>query len=372
MFFNVQGFLLGLAIGSAAVPVRAAGEAGPANDTITAIPGVLVGHHTDPAARRGCTVVMFPGEGGIASVDVRGSAPGTRETDLLDPINLVQRVHAVVLAGGSAYGLDAAGGVMRYLEERKIGLLVGNEIRVPIVPAAVLFDLLVGNPRVRPDASWGYSACTRASASRVEQGNVGAGAGATVGKALGMKYAMKGGLGSALVVLPQGQLVGALISVNALGDVVDPSTARVVAGIRGDDPGSFHSSEQALMKLEHTQLVQGSNTTIGLVVTNAPLTKTELKKVAEMAHDGLARTVRPAHTMFDGDTIFTVSVPAAPDKKRGAVQGDVNALGTAAAKAIELAILRAIDQATSIEGYPAARDWRRSSSPVAPRGSRSP
>ncbi len=327
------------------------------NPTITGIPGIKVGHYTDTKALRGCTVVVFPPEGAVAAVEVQGSAPGTRETDLLDPVNMVQKVHALVLSGGSAFGLDAAGGVMQWLEEQKIGLDVGNNCVVPIVPAAVLFDLAVGNPRIRPDRTWGHQACQKASAGPVEQGCVGAGTGATVGKVAGMQRAMKGGLGSSLIKLPDGILVGALVAVNALGNIIDPRTGTTVAGTRGDTPGSFLSSADMLINNRKTTVFGGTNTTIGIVATNAALSKTALKKIARMAHDGMARSINPVHTMYDGDTVFAVSVPARPAPV-AAPPAKINTIGTAAARAFQEAILAAIDQATSIEGYPSARDWQ--------------
>ena len=248
------------------------------NNTITAIPGIRVGHYTDLENLKGCTVIRFWPEGVTAAVDVQGSAPGTRETDLLDPVNLVDKVHAVVLSGGSAYGLDAASGVMTCLERENTGFPAGEGIVVPIVPAAVLFDLNVGNSRVRPTAAWGLQACGRADTSPVQMGNVGAGTGATVGKFLGMGCAMKSGLGSALRRLPGGVMVGALVAVNALGDVVDPDTGRIVAGIRGDTPGTFQSSVQVVLDQKIETVFPGTHTTIGIVATNIPFSKAQLKR----------------------------------------------------------------------------------------------
>ena len=326
------------------------------NMTITGIEGIQVGHYTENT--RGCTVILFPKQGATASVAVLGSAPGTRETDLLDPINLVQKINAIVLSGGSAYGLDAASGVMAYLEKKKTGYDVGNGIVVPIVPAAVLFDLYVGNSAVRPTLQWGIEACKNADTKSISQGNIGAGAGCTVGKTLGMKQAMKSGIGSSLIELPGGVLVGALIAVNAVGDVVDPDTGQIYAGARGHQQGTFLSSENALLKRVPQNVLPGTNTTIGVVATNLALSKNELKKIAQMAHDGMARTINPVHTMYDGDTIFSVSVPNFRLPQKKVTSDDINVIGTAAAYATKMAILNAVKNARSIPGYPSAQDWK--------------
>ncbi len=329
------------------------------NSTITAIDGIRVGHYTDNENLKGCTVIRFTAEGATAAVDVRGSAPGTRETDLLDPVNLVDKVHAIVLSGGSAYGLDAASGVMACLEQENIGFPVGKGIVVPIVPAAVLFDLGIGNPHIRPSAKWGFQACKQATNSTVQMGNVGAGTGATVGKVLGSDRAMKSGLGSALIRLPGGGVVGALVAVNALGDVIETEKGRIIAGTRGDEVGSFQSSVKVVLNQGIEDVFPGSNTTIGVVATNIPLTKTQLKKVAQMAHDGMARAINPSHTMYDGDTIFAVSIP--PQKRaQGSASADtVNLAGSAAAEVMTKAIINAVKHATSVNGYPAASDWQK-------------
>lgn len=329
------------------------------NSTITAIKGIRVGHYTDTESLKGCTVVRFKTEGVTAAVDVRGSAPGTRETDLLDPVNLVNKIHAIVLAGGSAYGLDAASGVMACLERENIGFPVGEGIVVPIVPAAVLFDLDIGNPKIRPSAKWGFQACQKADHSPVKMGNVGAGTGATVGKLLGKNRAMKSGLGSSLIHLPGGVLVGALVAVNALGDVIESDKGGIIAGIRGDKVGSFQSSVKVILDQKAEDIFPGTNTTIGIVATNIPLDKSQLKKVAQMAHDGMARVISPAHTMYDGDTIFAVSVPAQKGVPRDASADTVNLAGTAAAEVMAKAIINAVQQATSVNGYPAASDWKK-------------
>jgi L-aminopeptidase/D-esterase-like protein len=315
--------------------------------TITDVPGVKVGHAQDPEACTGCTVVLTE-QGAVCGVDVRGSAPGTRETDLLAPTNLVQQVHAIVLSGGSAFGLDAASGVMKYLEERGIGLDVGVA-RVPIVPAAVLFDLAVGNPRVRPDADMGYLAASRASDAAVEEGNVGAGCGASVGKLAGMSRAMKSGLGSASRTLDNGLVVGAVVAVNAVGEVRDPRTNQVLAGARGDD-GEFLDSHTLLCQAP-VQVLPGTNTTIAVVASNANLTKAQATKVAQMAHDGLARTIYPVHTMLDGDTIFAVAT--------GGADVPVDVVGALSADVLAEAVVRAVTRAESAAGLPACRDFRR-------------
>jgi len=354
---------------------------------ITDVPGVLVGHAQDDLALTGCTVVLTMG-GAVAGVDVRGSAPGTRETDLMRPCNLVERVHAVVLAGGSAYGLDAACGVMQFLEERGVGFATGAGV-VPIVGAAVIFDLDIGDPRVRPDKNMGYEACAAASPALPAEGNAGAGLGATVGKAWGAQHAMKGGVGTWAVRLERptrdrdedGPLVvGAIAVVNALGDVVDADSGEVVAGAydRGakrflraasratgpaDDeacgggdgdasgfaarPGFGGSAGQSAPPF-------GTNTTLAVVATNASLDKEGANKMAQMAHDGLARVIRPVHTMYDGDVVFALSTGDAPFT--GDKAADITFLGAAAADAVAKAVLRAVTAAVSVAGIPAARD----------------
>ena len=321
------------------------------NNTITAISGIRVGHYENREALRGVTVVRFPKEGAVASVDVRGSAPGTRETDLLDPINTIQRIHALVLTGGSAYGLESASGVMMRLEEERIGYPAGPNLVVPIVPAAVIFDLSVGDSRIRPTRDWGYLAALSASRAPVKSGNVGAGLGATVGKLLGADRRMKGGLGSFVWTLPDGIKVGALVVVNALGDVVDPKSG-IIAGARGETPGSFADSTQALMDGVESPVLTGTNTTIGVVATNARLDKTQLRKMARMAHNGLAKTIHPAHTILDGDTIFAVSVPEESESRENP---SVNfmAIAVAGEKALAKAILLGVKRAESIAGIPA-------------------
>ena len=319
--------------------------------SIIDVSGIEVGHAQNDEALTGCTVVLCR-KGAVAGVDVRGSAPGTRETDLLDPVNLVQKVHAVVLAGGSAFGLDAAGGVMRYLDEHGIGFNTGVA-KVPIVPAAILFDLKPGKRKIRPDAEMGYQACLNASTGAVAEGNVGAGSGASIGKLFGAALAMKSGLGSASLDLGNGVVVGAIVAVNAFGDVIEDG--RIVAGLRSGRIGplrvggrEYFADTLKMMKTLAGRnvmwLATRANTVIGVVATNAALTKVEATKVAQMAHDGLARTIRPAHTMLDGDTIFALST--------GNRKSDVTTVGTFAAEAMAQAILRAVKLAAPAGSLP--------------------
>ena len=322
--------------------------------SITRVAGIEVGHFTDTRRPTGCTVVMARA-GAVGGVDVRGAAPGTRETDLLDPCNLVEKVHAIVLAGGSAWGLDAATGAVRWLEEHGVGLDVGVG-RLPLVPAAVLFDLMVGDMRIRPDAAAGYAACAAASAAQPAEGNVGAGAGASVGKMFGIARAMKGGVGTASVTL-DGVTVGALIACNAVGDVLDPDTAQVVAGARTADGLRLLDTRRALLRGALPQLVlPGTNTTIGVVATDAVISKVQAQRLAVAAHDGLARSINPVHTQLDGDTLFTLGTGAA-EKSPGML-----VLAAMAAEATARATLRAVQAARSIttaEGLvlPACADW---------------
>ncbi|MBM3771502.1 MAG: P1 family peptidase [Acidimicrobiia bacterium] len=326
---------------------------------LTAVQGLKVGHHTLAERPTGCTVILVDGPGAVGGVSQRGGAPGTRETDLLDPSNMVDKVNAVVLSGGSAYGLDAAQGVVRYLEERNIGWPVGQNGVVPIVPAAILMDLgFGGNPKVRPTAECGYRAAQTATDGAVAEGNVGAGAGATVGK-LGSgrpPRSMKGGVGSAAIALPNGLVVGAIVAVNAVGDVIDPSTGKVVAGMRTEDGRSLADvrtlirSGALLPRANRAQPQPGQNTTIALVATNATLTKAEINRVALMADDGLARAITPSHTIGDGDTVFSLATG------RLAEPISVTIVGALAADALSEAIVRAVSKAESLAGTPAARD----------------
>jgi L-aminopeptidase/D-esterase-like protein len=319
------------------------------HQTMTAVPGIEVGHATDLEGLTGCTVVLCR-EGAVGGVDQRGGAPGTRETDLLRPMHMVDRVHAILLAGGSAFGLAAADGVMRYLEEQGVGVDTGAA-KVPIVPAAILFDLGLGDPGARPDSAMGYAACLAASGDVVGEGTIGAGTGAAVGGILGPGRAMKSGLGSAAMSLGEELMVGAVMAVNAFGDVIDPDGGQILAGARSpetDEP----IDTLAVMRDRATGDVfgSGSRTVIGVVATNATLTKEEVNKVAQMAQDGIARTVRPAHTMVDGDTLFALAT--------GGVEGDVNVVGAYAAEVVAEAVVRAVRQAEGAGGLPAWSELR--------------
>ena len=305
-----------------------------------------VGHAQDLTAGTGCTVILCK-TGAVTGVDVRGGAPGTRETDLLDPVNLVQQAHAVLLTGGSAFGLDAAAGVMAFLEERQIGFDV-QVTHVPIVCGAALFDLTVGDHRVRPDKYMGYQACSNARQDETSLGNVGAGTGASVGKLLGMARAMKGGLGS--FAFQAGDLkVGALVAVNCLGDVLDPVTGQKRAGLLNEDRTGVDDTENEMVDaLKPGSNLFAGNTSLGVIVTNADLTKARAAKLASMAHNGFARTMRPAHSMFDGDTIFAMSC--------GTVAADLSVVGLMAARAMERAVVAAVENTQSLFGLPACRD----------------
>ena len=301
---------------------------------ITDVAGIEVGHFTDPRRPTGCSVVIAR-EGAVAGVDVRGAAPGTRETDLLAPGNLVEQVHAIMLAGGSAWGLEAATGAVRWLEEHGVGLDVGVG-RLPLVPAAVLFDLHVGDMKVRPDAAAGYAACNAATREPPAEGNVGAGAGAVVGKMFGLQHAMKGGVGTASVTVA-GVTVGALIACNAVGDVVDPDTGRPLAGARAADGLTLRDTRHTLLRGEPPHpLLAGSNTTIGVIATDARLTKVQAQRLAVAGHDGLARSINPVHTMSDGDTLFTLATGHVPHHPGMMV------LATMAAEAVARATVRAV------------------------------
>jgi len=326
-------------------------------NAITAVPGIRVGHAQDDEALTGCTVILCE-KGAVGGVDQRGGAPGTRETDLLKPVNAVEKVHAVLLAGGSAFGLDAASGVMRYLEEKGIGFNTGVA-RVPIVPAAILYDLAIGRAEVRPDLEMGYRAAASASAEAPAEGNAGAGTGATVGKIFGMKQAMKSGLGTASMEIGGGIIVGAIVAVNAFGDVVDPQTGRILAGARTTKLGpvrlgstDYFADTLAVMKTlagrAIMKLAMSRNTVIGVVATNAKFTKSEATKMAQMAQDGLARAIRPAHTMLDGDTIFAMAT--------GQKKADVSIVGAFAAEVLAQAIVRAVKAAKPAGGLPSASD----------------
>jgi L-aminopeptidase/D-esterase-like protein len=322
------------------------------------IPGIKVGHAQDFQALTGCTVILCE-KGAVAGVDQRGGAPGTRETDLLRPMHLVQQVHAILLAGGSAFGLDAATGVVRYLEERKIGFDV-QVARVPIVPAAIIFDLGIGSAATRPDAAMGYQACLNARKNLRQEGNYGAGTGATVGKIFGASGAMKSGIGEFCIEISKGLFVGAIAVVNAFGDIVDPKTGKIIAGVRPIKKGMLQIGPEGPFAdtlncmtswIGKTALSFASkeNTVIGVVATNARLSKEEINKVAQMAHDGLARVVKPAHTMLDGDTIFSLST--------GRRRADINTIGAYAAECFAEACLRACRQAAPVLTLPSAQNY---------------
>jgi L-aminopeptidase/D-esterase-like protein len=317
------------------------------NGTLTDVEGLLVGHAVRRERPTGCTVVLAR-DGAVAGVDVRGAAPGTRETDLLNPLNTVQQVHAIVLAGGSAFGLDAASGVVGWLEEQGIGFAVGPA-RVPIVPAAILFDLGIGDSAIRPDAACGGEGAPTASGAAVPQGTGGAGAGATVGKLHGLAHAMKGGVGSASIRLPDGLVVAALVAVNARGDVIDPATGKVVAGVRTPDGRHLADARELLRQGAPAPASAAENTTLGVVATNATLTKTEAALVARMAHDGFARAIAPVHTPSDGDVIFALATA----KRAGAA--DVGLIGALAADVTAQAIVNAVRQADPLPSLPSAR-----------------
>ena len=316
------------------------------------IGGIRVGHAQDLKAATGCTVILSE-EGATVGVEVRGGAPGTRETDLLNPVNLVQKVHAIILAGGSAFGLDAAAGVMQYLEERNVGFDV-QVTKVPIVCGAVLFDLTVGDYRIRPDKAMGYQACLNVSSTECKQGTIGAGTGATVGKILGMGRAMKSGLGC-YALEAEGLKVGALVAVNCLGDVVDPLSGKRLAGPLNEDMQTLADTEEIMINSysDKRNLFTG-NTTIGVVVTNATFTKAQATKLASMAQNGYARTMRPAHSMYDGDTIFAMST--------GCFQADLSVVGLLAARVIERAVIASVKNAESLCGLKCYTDLKFSTS----------
>ncbi|MCB0209961.1 MAG: P1 family peptidase [Anaerolineae bacterium] len=315
---------------------------------LSEIPGLQIGHAQNIAAATGCTVILTTA-GATCGVDQRGGAPGTRETDLLGPMHLVRKVNAVLLAGGSAFGLAAADGVMQWLAERDFGLDT-KVAYVPIVPAAVLFDLTIGQSDVRPDAAMGYAACENAVANgpSIQSGSIGVGTGATVGKILGPQAAMKAGIGTAVIEVRPNLFVGALIAVNCFGDVIDPQTGQILAGARKLPDGGFANTMQVMKETTGSYISPG-NTVIGIVATNAALLKEQASKMAQMAHNGLARTISPAHTMFDGDTIFALATG------QGTL-GDVNLIGAYAAEAVALAVVDAVRQATALAGIPALQD----------------
>ncbi|MCG8467263.1 MAG: P1 family peptidase [Gemmatimonadetes bacterium] len=318
---------------------------------ITAVEGLKLGHHTLEGRPTGCTVILAE-DGAVAGVDVRGGAPGTRDIALLDPVATIERVHGIALSGGSAFGLDVATGVVRFLEERGVGVAFGGSV-IPIVPTAILFDLGVGDGSIRPGPACGYAAASIASTDAMIEGSVGAGAGATVGKLAGRDRAMKGGIGTASITLADGLTVAAVVAVNAVGDIVDPATGEIVAGARTPDGTGFTDARALLREGAALEPGAGANTTIGVVATNASLTKTQVTKIAQMAHDGFARAIYPAHTPSDGDTVFGLAT--------GTHEGDVSVtrLGALAADVTAEAILRAVRTATGIPGFPAASELDR-------------
>ncbi|MGG5461989.1 P1 family peptidase [Clostridium sp. B9] len=316
---------------------------------ITDIEGFKLGHAQNKVAATGCSVLICE-EGASGGVDVRGGAPGTRETDLLNPMEMVDKVHAVVLSGGSAFGLDSCSGVMEYLEKKDVGFDVGVA-KVPIVCGAVLFDLVCGDSKVRPDKQMGIDACIHAEEFDDSiNGNIGCGTGATVGKAINPKFAMKGGFGSYAIQV--GDLkVGAIVGVNSLGDIVDPSNNKIIAGGLSEDMNAFINTEESLiLNYSKPRDVFKGNTTIGCIVTNGNFTKAQINKIASMAQNGFGRTIRPAHTMFDGDTIFALS--------SNKVDADINVVGLLAAQVMEKAIIKAVKEADSSHGFTAFKDLK--------------
>ncbi len=313
--------------------------------------GIQIGHCTNLEGATGCTVILAM-DGAVAGVDVRGGAPGTRETDLLRPGNLVEKVHAVLLTGGSAFGLNAAAGVMKFLEEKGIGFEAGA-VNVPVVASAVLYDLGLVTHTVRPDTDDGYQACVSATENAVEEGSVGAGTGATVGKVLGMDRAVKGGVGAAAVRTGDGITAGAVIAVNAFGGVADPKTGCILAGPRGASPDEFLDSVEILLSRESRAAAPaGVNTTIGVVATDAKLTKEQVHHLARISHDGLAMAIRPCHTIRDGDTMFALATGSSP------VEADLTALGAAVVEAVGLSVVRAVTLAKGLGGVPSASEWK--------------
>jgi L-aminopeptidase/D-esterase-like protein len=348
MTMNRRTFSKSLLVGAAAGSMRFEKTASTPDGFITDVAGVQVGHFTDARRPTGCTVILTE-NGAVGGVDVRGSAPGTRETDLLDPLNVVEKLNAIVLSGGSAFGLETATGVMRYLEERHVGFDTRFG-KVPIVPAAILYDLGVGDPKIRPNAEAGYKACQSAKTGPFEEGSIGAGAGATIGKA-GGGSPMKGGIGSSSIKLPNGIVVGAIVAVNCVGNVIDPHTGKIVAGARSTDGKSFVDIIETYRAGQGIEELPGQATTIGVVATNASgFSKAQMKKIAEMAHDGMARAINPAHTMGDGDTIFSISTGTSNTRS------NVTAIGALAAEAVAEAILRAVKRAKSVPGFPSYID----------------
>lgn len=314
-------------------------------NSITDVPGIKVGHYTDREGMTGCTVVLCE-QGAVAGVDVSGSAPGTREIDVLRPGNLVEKIHAILLSGGSAFGLQAAGGVMKYLEERGIGHQT-TAGKVPIVPAAIIYDLVVGDPKARPDAVHGYQACLAATDGKVPEGCVGAGTGAAVGKILGIDKATKSGVGTASQKIGDDVIVAALAVENAVGDVIHPKTREIIAGPHRVDGDGFWSTSELLKSAQFKEAGFLPNTTIAVVATDAQLDKAQAHKLAQMAGAGIARTVDPYLTMFDGDVIFALSL--------GEKKCDLTLLGLIAAEVMSTAIVRAITESETMAGISASK-----------------
>jgi L-aminopeptidase/D-esterase-like protein len=321
----------------------------PSNATLTAVPGIKVGHHTLTERPTGCTVVLAEA-GAIAGVDVRGAAPATRDTDLLNPTKMVQQIHGIALSGGSLFGLSSADGVLRYLEEKSIGILYAGR-HVPIVPGASIFDLRVGDATIRPTADCGYRAAQAAAATPVVEGSVGAGAGATLGKLRGFEHAMKSGVGSAAITMPDGLIVAALVVVNPLGDVIDPATGKVVAGVRTPD-GTGFADARIIIRSGAPRPGPGDNSTIGVIATNARLTKAQASYLAQLTDDGYARAIWPIHTVVDGDTVFALATGSRPGET------DLVTLGALAADVMATAVVRAATQATGLANLPAVRDLK--------------
>lgn len=320
-----------------------------ANDTLTAVPGIAVGHFTLTERPTGCTVIVVE-RGAVPGVDVRGAAPATSETDLLAPEKMVQAIYGIALSGGSTFGLESRSGVLKFLEEKKIGIEYGG-MRIPIVPAASIFDLPVGDPRIRPGTDCGYRAAMAATTNPVTEGSVGAGAGATLGKYFGMSRAMKSGVGSTAMTLSDGTIIAALVVANPLGDVIDPSTGAIVAGVRKAQGGGFEDV-RTLIRSGAPRPTPGGNTTLGVIATNATLTKAQASHLAQMAGDGLVRAVWPIHTDADGDTVFALATGTKPGNP------DMIRLGALAADVMSTAVLRAARQATGLPNLPAVRDLR--------------
>ncbi len=304
-------------------------------NSITDIAGIRVGHFADEKAKTGCTVILFS-KPAIGAADIRGSATGTRELDVLNPLHLVPVINALLLTGGSAFGLDAAGGVQRYLEEKDIGFST-QAAKVPIVPAAVIYDLAVGSSSIRPDKQMGYEACRSATSAKVEEGLVGSAKGARVGKILGYNYCMKGGLGSTSLRLKNGVIIGSLVVVNPLGDVMDYKTNKIIAGARHpQDSSRFLMTEKYMLANPHWNVSPYENTTLGIVATNAKLSRVECMKVAQMSQNGIGRVIRPAHTIYDGDIVFAFSL--------GQKTADINLIGSIGAELIAEAIFRGVEK----------------------------